>query len=60
MRLYSRKVSAETTMPLSRLNGTTAKSTSVLTLFIAPFTAVPMPTIVSSGRPNSSENFGSR
>ena len=44
-RLYSRYVSAESTMPLMRLNGTTANSTSVGTLVMPLFTAVPMATI---------------
>ena len=47
-------------MPLMRLNGTTANSTSVGTLVMPLFTAVPMATIWSIGRWNSSANFGIR
>ena len=38
-------------MPLSRLKGTTAKSTSVVTLWMEGLTLVPMPMMASMGMP---------
>ena len=50
----------ETITPFRRLKGTTAKNTRVDTLFIAPFTLVPIATIWSKGIQKRAANFGSR
>ena len=50
-RLYSSRVTRETTMPLRTLKGTTANRTSVETLVMLALTSVPMATMASRGMP---------
>lgn len=50
-RLYSSRVTTDTSTPLSRLKGTIAYNTKVETLVIWALTSVPMPMIASKGIP---------
>ena len=59
-RLYSSMVSTDTIVPFRRFSGATHSITKVVTLFTLLWMALPMPMMVSRGRPKSWENFGRR